>query len=305
MKTTGVFALAAGAAVIGLLIGIGIGRSGKSELAERAERQDELSASVAALSDKVGAMEGRFDEISQSIGSVGKNLEGQSQRFGDLSERIGEIGTQMSDSVSGMASDLSGKFAQQFDGLGQRLAGLGSQGGGGSGGAPAKGERVSPGETLKLGDDGARLFLSAVNAESKTARVSINGIGLQTLTVGTPVNAGNCQVTLTGIDAPAAMIDTTCDGKQASAGGEEASGGSEPAGLGAGTEISIAQAASLADGAVKIYLSRIDTAAGTARIAVNGTQVSDLTMQNPVKAGDCTVNLTGFTERSVSVEASC
>lgn len=297
MKATGVTALTAGAAVIALLIGIGIGRAGKSDLAERANRQDELSAAVAAMSDRMGAMEGRFDELSQRIGTVGEDVAGQSQRFGELSDRIGEMGTRMSDTVSGMASDISGTLSSQFEGLGARLATLGRPSETGMG-APAPGERVGPGETLMLGDGAARIFLSSVSPETRTARVAIDGTSLQTLALGTPVEAGGCSITLTGIAAPAATIDAVC-------GGKGSSGGAAAAGLGGGTEISIAQAASLADGAVRIYLSRVDTDTGSAMVAINGTTLSELTMGAPLEAGDCTVSLTGFTDRAVSVEASC
>jgi hypothetical protein len=304
MKTSGIVVFAAGAALVGLLVGVGIGRSGKSELAERADQHDELVVQVTALEDRLGTIEGRFDGLSQDIGSLSTGLEDQSNQFAAVSDRIGKIGENVSGAVSGavsgLSADLSGALSERFGSLSNQLAAMQTAA---PGSESLSGEIVAPGETLKIGDDAARVFLSSVSADSRSARVAVNGTGLQTLRIGQSVELGGCKIMLTGIEPPSAMIDGSCDG-QGEVSKQEAPS-SAPAGLGKGTEIAVAEVASLADGAVRVFLSQFDPSSGKARIAINGTKTTVLGVGESVKAGDCTISLTGMGETSVSIDASC
>jgi archaellum component FlaC len=321
MKTTTVLALAAGAAIIGLLIGMALGRSGREELAARADRQEELSAQVAGVTEKLDAMEGRFDDLGGQIGSVGEGIEGQSQQVASLSDKIGEMGTSVSEkldemgssvsdsvsgAVSGLSTELSDNMSLQFSSLSTQIAGIARPEAAAA--DPVSGVRLLPGRTLMIGEGAARIFLSGVSRDSQSARVAVDGTQVQTLAVGESMDAGNCEITLTAIDAPGAMIDSSCGGGGEDGGGEDGGGGSapaEPMGLGEGTEIPVAKSASFADGAVRIYLSRIDPQTQEASVAINGTTLSKLKVGDPVTAGDCTVNLTGMDRSSVSVKTTC
>jgi hypothetical protein len=327
MKTNMILGLAAGAALVALLIGIGIGRSGKSELEERANNHEELAAAVTALSDRVGALEGgfdtvdgRFEEMAGQIGSLAENISGQDQKFAELSDKIGSVTSQVANSVSEFGAKLTSTVSEQVVGLEDKIAQLGT---------PVqqkeapKGQSIMPGETLMLGEGAGRIFLSSVSADKGSARVAVNGTQVATLTLDSPVEAGDCTITLTGIDAPGATIDSQCGGGSGentgsgSASGSGSGSGSgdstgsdtganaEPVGLGEGTEIAMASAAGLGDGKLRVYLSRLDHQSQSARVAINGTGLIDLKLGEAVEAGDCKVTLTGMSESSASIQASC
>lgn len=313
MKTTGLVGIAAGAAVIGLLVGLGLGRSGKAELAERADQQGELMSQVSTLSDKLDGLESRFDSLSEEIQSVGAGVGDQSQQFSALQDKLGEMSSSVTGVVSGLSSDLSGAVSELSNDLGGRMreqiSDLSSQ-------LAAfrveeetdeevSGQLVRPGETLLLGDGAARVFLSSVSLDSQSARVAIDGTGTQNISVGVPVTAGGCEITLTAIMAPSAMIDSNCDGTGAAAGSSGEATYSEPVGLGEGTELQVGNATSFGDGAARVFLSQFDPSAGSARIAVNGTATTTLAVGDSMDVGECTITLTGMGEKSVSVDASC
>ena len=77
------------------------------------------------------------------------------------------------------------------------------------------------------------------------------------MTLGEPAEAGTCTVTLTGFTETGATFEGDCGG-----GGQAAA----PAeGSGEGTAVAVGAAATLADGKLRVFLSRIDAEAGTAQ----------------------------------------
>lgn len=337
MKTNIAAGLAGGAAIVGLLLGLAMGGSG-DELEEIAGRQDELGQAVSQVSESLAALEGRFDEIGTRIDAVGESVTGQENSFTALSDRLGEMGETVSglgDSVgqrvSDVGSDISSGFSEQVARLEERIAALRSVGSGtGDGGGaaeatgaaesavsgseetgsegdgPQAGERLLPGASLALGEGAGRLFLSGVDEEAGTARVALNGTEVSTLSLDEPVEAGACQVMLTGIEPPAALIDATCGGESANSGEASSGGGgsAEAPGLGEGTEIGIGETAAFGDN-LRVFLSRLDPDGGSASIAVNGPDPADLAMGESMEAGGCELTLTGMTESAASLSASC
>lgn len=78
-------------------------------------------------------------------------------------------------------------------------------------GEPAgSGKPVAIGAAETLVDGKLRVFLSAVDAEAGTARVAVNGPQAISVSLGVPVEAAGCQVTLTGIGDGEATIDGSC-----------------------------------------------------------------------------------------------
>jgi uncharacterized coiled-coil protein SlyX len=207
MKTNVIIGIAAGAAIIGLLVGWGIGRSGKAELAERADQQEALMAQVTTLEERLGAIEGRFDGLSQQIESLSTGLQDQSDQMTAMSDEIGQVEQSVSDAMASLYSDISATMSEQLSSLTTQLAAIQ---------APAQeaeaatGQIVLPGGTLMIGEGAARVFLSSVSADRQSARVAVNGFSLQTLQIGQPIEAGGCEITLTGVEPPAAVIDASC-----------------------------------------------------------------------------------------------
>jgi hypothetical protein len=98
-------------------------------------------------------------------------------------------------------------------------------------------------------------------------------------------------------------------------GGGKSSGGKAPtegdagtaaaATPGAGDLVAMGGAATLADGAVRVFLSATNPDAGSARVAINGPVASVVGLDQPVPAGECTVTLTGFDPRGATFTADC
>jgi hypothetical protein len=215
--------------------------------------------------------------------------------------------------VSALGSDVTTRLAAPLEGLraamdsiGERAraprAGRGSTGGDAApSAAPAgAGEPVAIGQTIAFGDGAARLFLSRVDPAAGTARVAINGPVATTVSLDEPVEAGTCTLTLTGFSDEGATFTGDCGGAEAAA------APAAPAqGTGAGTAVAVGAAETLVEGKLRVFLSGIDAAAGTARVAVNGPQTMVLSVGQPVEAGGCRVTLTGIGEGEATVDAAC
>ncbi|WP_424932655.1 hypothetical protein [Amaricoccus macauensis] len=308
MKTSGTIAVGAGGAVVGLLLGLVLGGSGDSGEEDRARMQEELAGQMTALSEKIDGLEGNFASLSEEVSSIGSGVGEHSEMVAELQSRIGEIGSSVSGAVSGLSSelnetvsglsnDLSGRISEQFSGLSSQIAAFRVEE---TTGEDVSGELVRPGETLIIGEGAARIFLSAVSQDNQSARIAIDGTGVQTISLGRPVSSGGCDITLTAIQPPSAMIDAVCDG-----GSGDQAASSEPPGLGEGTELQVSRVASFGDGAVKVFLSQFDASAGTARLAINGTDTTVLAVGESADADGCAVTLTGMSDSAISINADC
>lgn len=87
-------------------------------------------------------------------------------------------------------------------------------------------------------------------------------------------------------------------------GGGEAAGGDGGDGTATGTSIAIATVADF-DDKLRVFVSGIDPEGKTARVALNGTALTTLTLDEPVEANGCSVTLTGFAENGAVIDASC
>ena len=73
-----------------------------------------------------------------------------------------------------------------------------------------EGTAIKVGGTGALADGKLRVFLSGTDAGGGTARVAVNGTETIELRMSEPVQAGGCDVTLTGIGGGGATIDAGC-----------------------------------------------------------------------------------------------
>jgi hypothetical protein len=107
-------------------------------------------------------------------------------------------------------------------------------------------------------------------------------------------------VTLTGFTETGATCEGDCGG-----GGSGEAAAAPAAGTGEGTAVAVGAAATLVEGKLRVFLSRIDAEAGTARVAVNGPSAMEMTVGQPVEAGGCTVTLTGIGDGEATLDAAC
>lgn len=168
-------------------------------------------------------------------------------------------------------------------------------------GAAGAAGAIGIGETAVFGEGALRVFLSSILPDGTGARVAINGQETVTIAAGESVTAGDCALTLAGIDGRQASFSADCGGGADTA----AASGAAPTGSGEGSEIGIGETGIFADGGLRVFLSAFDPEAGTARVAINGQALTMLSMGSPAQAGDCTVTLTGGEGRRAIIDGSC
>jgi hypothetical protein len=292
---------------LGFVIGYAVSSSGRSALEAQLRQNSEVAAAMNALESRIDGIEG---SLRQSVADIQARVDeiGSSDaegRIAALAERVEGMGSDIGARLEGMAPELRATVSSEIAALQGRLAALSQQATAvveraiGEGPATGAGTEVRVGGTALLADGALRVFLSGLNAEAGTARVAVNGQSLATLALGETTEAGDCSVTLTGLGTGSATVDGSCGGSAT----EEAAAPVQ--GSGEGTEVRVGATALLADGALRVFLAAFDEAAGTARVAVNGTALTALTMAQPVEVGDCTVELTGGSGRSAIIDGGC
>jgi hypothetical protein len=309
-----------GGLVVGLLVGIAIAGDGR-EAREAARRaQDEMAANVASVSEAVGRIDQAVADLGGRVSgienAVAQGTEQQAGSVEGLAKRLEEVGAgldgavaELGGAVSEAGSSVTASLTERLEGLRAALDTLGARAEGARTAAapaaaapepagPGAGEAVAVGEVVAFGDGAARVFLSGVDREAGTARVAINGPVATSVALGEAAEAGACTLTLTGFtEDGGATFSGDCGAATAAAAPAEGSG--------AGTAVAVGAAETLADGKLRVFLSAVDAAAGTARVAVNGPQTIELAVGEPTEAGGCTVTLTGIGDGQATIDAGC
>lgn len=324
------FAGAVGA-VAGLVIGLVVAPSGP-DIAEieavvsqrvdaletaRAADMEALMSAQTALSERLDAVAAQAEASTQSVSQMADEIGAQVAGISDeVGSRVAGISDEIGNRVSGLGDSVSSALeeasAAQSSAIASVLARLRSgdsatpapeaapeAGQSGSGesadttAAPVSGNRV--GETVSLAEDRIRAFVSRIDGEARRARLLING---ETAELGDGEQldfsaAGtDCRLQVLGIGNGQVALDGNCGDALP-----------DPEGLTPGAT------ASLADGAVRVFVSAIDEEAGTARLAVNGLTTSRTaigeTLDVPTDSGPCAVTVTGIDRGHVTLIATC
>ncbi len=292
---------------LGFVVGYAVSSSGRAALEAQLRQNTEIAAAMNALESRIDGIEGN---LRQSVADLQTRVEemGSSDaegRIAALAERVEGLGSDIGARIEGMAPELRETVTREIEALQGRLAAFSQQAteaverAVGEAPATGAGTELRMGGTAMLADGALRVFLSGVNAEAGTARVAVNGRSLATLALGETTEAGDCTVTLTGLGTGTATVDGSCGAATT------AVAAAAPEGSGEGTEVQVGGTAVLADGALRVFLSSFDEAAGTARVAVNGTGLRALSMAQPVEFDGCTVELTGGSGRTAIIDGDC
>lgn len=288
--------------LIGLLIGYIAGSGGPSLADIDRTVTARVDAAGKAQAERVAALETRVADIGKQVDAVSAKVDSGSTALQGLSDRIGtdlgDLGTKLGDSVSAAGASNLAALQGSLDRLKAALSAAPAAAPTQGGAAPAAAATGAPvgsgaGETLILSNGAARVFVSRVDESAGEASVYVNG-DATTLKVGETkaFSAGDqdCQVTLAALDRGHATLSGGCGSDLPQA-----------AGTPAGTVVS------LADGALRVFVSAVD--ANAARIAVNGVQTEEVAVGKSldVAAGDktCTVTVTGVDRGHVSLEGAC
>lgn len=145
---------------------------------------------------------------------------------------------------------------------------------------------AAAGETATLADGKLRIFVSRVDEAVGDARVAVNGLALRQVSLGDRIEAegGDCAATVDAMAAGRILFGEECGGAAKAAGGAPAS--AEDVARAAAEGIGAGQTAILGDGAARVFVSRVDEAAGAARVAINGGGLSVLSVGDPVAGED-------------------
>lgn len=319
---------AAGALIVGLILGLIIGSGGPSLEEIDQAVASRVDAAITAQSERVAAIEtqvtelgGRLDAIGEQVTSGAEAVQGLGERLGtnisdlgtSIGERVNSIGESVNAAGASSLAALQSGIADLKQGIASAPAPAAPAADSAASGtaAPADGSAEQaatggadapvatgvpagngPGETVAL-SDAARVYISRVDDEAGEAVLYVNGTPTR-LSAGesAPFEAGGqeCQLTLAAIDRGHATISGACGSDLP-----------DPAGTAPGS------LATLADGAVRVFVSGVDE--DSARIAVNGVTTQDVGLGQSVEvaAGEqsCTVTVTGVDRGHVSLDATC
>lgn len=223
----------AGGLIVGAVIGLGLGSSGRSEAEAEVAAQRAIAANVGTLSQtvegvdaRIAALEARLGAVEGSVSALDQTQTGRLEALGAQLQGFGaEIGGQVTSFGGGLADTLT----ERLETLKTELAAMGTRlqapeaeetaatepaekaapAAAAPTGAPATGELVLIGSAASFGD-ALSVFLSGVNAEAGTARVAVNGPVTSVLTLGEATPAGDCTLTLTGFGEGGAYLDGVC-----------------------------------------------------------------------------------------------
>lgn len=227
--------VAAGALLVGVLVGYSLSGSG-DELAEQGlARTEALSAQVEAMGAKVDGLDQKVGGIESAVADLGGKQAESLKGIGDqLAGLGGAVGGAVTGAVDKLGAGVTDTVKTQIDGLREQIAALraGGEGSGAAAPAPApakeeaaagggeaaggwkisdKGTAVTPGMAAIIAPEKLHVFLSAADPAAGSATVAVNGQSLSTILVGQKQEANGCEFSLTGFDEKgAAMIDGGC-----------------------------------------------------------------------------------------------
>ena len=257
------------------------------------------------------------DVVAEQIAPVSDAVADLGSRVGTLESSLGEMSEQLASAVS--PDDVAAVNARvdqalaETGSLGENVAALQSALEAASAAAPARNapeettsaapqdtaaeealgtDAATPGQTVSFADGSLRLFVSRVDPAAKTVRVSVDN-QMKTLHVGQPrtLEAGDdyCRITVSAVAGNSAAMDAVC--------GDDLPA---PMGISAGTT------ALLADGAVRVFASRV--LEDEARLSVNGAMHTlAIGRSAPTMAGEeqCRVYLDALDRGHAEVSAKC
>lgn len=287
--------------------------------------EDMMAGKVEPLNEAVEALDGRLAEAQASFdgqladmqSAVDQQVAAMQQSMDDrLSELQGILNGLSETASEGLADDDLAAVQSRLDELamqsGELSAMIAELGAGGSipdnapeppvartepaATAPTASEPgapgLMPGETALFAEGSVRVFVSRLDAQTDSIRVSING-DRKTLRegIGRTLSAadGFCRVTLDGVSNNGALISAVCGDDLPPAEG-----------------ISAGETAILNDGGLRVFASRITE--DTGRLSVNGAQVDlDAGDRATIMTGDqsCRLTLEQVDRGHAQVSADC
>ena len=330
MNTESMF-IGLGALFLGVLLGMNVGSSG----AEKSERRamNEVRHSVAAMQDQISALDGQIAGLSEAASAGMAEREALAGKLdgavADLSAQLGAISSSVSSSIADAGAAQAAVVDEKLASLSGAIEAAAAASPSASAAASLAAIATAPaatsandasatdvegfvaGETAVLLGGKAKVFVSGTDDAAGTVRVAVNGQDLAVLDQAGPVafsaDGENCMLSLDALTSGYAQMSAECTATVETA--TPALQASEAARASAAEPKGPGQTAWLLDGKVRVFISGIDAAAGTARVAVNGTDTVVLGDAHVVTfdadGAACTLNLAEITDGRVQLSATC
>ncbi len=295
------FVIAGGGIVFGVLLAVAITNSMTSKKISRVvgEASETTAASVTEATD---ALSGRLDALEASVSETA------TAASAEMEERLAALEADFNSRVDAL-SEAAKAQAGDFEAMIADLSTAQSEGSAVSSTAQTNSQletssALGVGQTAVLADGALRVFVSMIDTDAGAARLSVNG---ELMSLGTnemasiTINGADCSVGVVGLDAEGATIGADCGGQSASA---TAPVPPAPAdGFVPGT------VASLADGALRVFVSGLAADGSATRVAINGIDTQTVAAGDTVEvtSGDqaCSLTVTGVGNGMVGLEGSC
>lgn len=259
-------------------------------------------ASDAAMSTATETLEARIAELEAALSETATATATQvDEKLAALEAGLASELAAVSEAAEAQASDLAALFDEMADAPETAAAP-----------APEAAELDMPtadavgvGETAIFADGAVRVFVSALDQENGSARLSVNG-NAHRLSVGASADvtleSGACAVALADVSDAGAIIGSDCGVETADVAAADVPPAPEE-GHTPGTTVS------LADGALRVFVSALADDGSSARLAVNGIDTVTVASGSSIEvaAGDqtCTLIVTGVGAGMVGLEGSC
>ncbi|WP_300061757.1 ABC transporter C-terminal domain-containing protein [uncultured Roseobacter sp.] len=290
-----------GGLLFGVLLSVAISGTLTDGKIERAVGQAGETA-TAAMSEATGALEARIAELEASL------ADSASATAAQMDEKLAALEADVSSRMTALAEEAEARVADLAalaDGVTSAPESDAAPTEGGTVSDMATSDALGVGETAIFADGAVRVFVSAVDQDSRSARLSVNGAA-QTLSVGetagVTLEGADCTVGLVEVTEAGATIGSDCGSETAEAAPADVPPAPEE-GHTPGTTVS------LADGALRVFVSSLAADGSAARLAVNGidtvTVASGTSIEVAVGDQTCTVTVTGVGNGMVGLDGSC
>ncbi|WP_175583740.1 hypothetical protein [Salipiger sp. HF18] len=270
------FLFGAGGIILGFIGGIAIGSAtsgsrineavadalapGREAAQQAASTQQEA---LAALSERIGALEARLAESSGSddlAARLGERMEAMKAEMASRMEAMSDSAKTQADTLRSALSELSGGMQEAAQ---MAAAAVAAKAGGSGAGEAAGGmtvtEPLAVGQTAMFADGAVRAFVARLDGQGGAVRLVVNGTTAELGSGGTarvPQGEGSCSVSVLGLSDGKVTLGSDCgsapevggdaagaEGDAAGAEGDAAGAGAEAAGAGAETSGAGAEAA--------------------------------------------------------------
>lgn len=308
-----------GAVVVGLLLGWALdGSDGKLR-----QELDEMRKATAQLSDQVKSIEGGAGETAAKIAQITTGQEGLTTQLSEMKDNIAASADSLRADIANSTTALRDELNAQIGAASSAAEDLRAQVAGLAAGmaqpeptepAEPKDEAApvelvetpseeatdggavlaGPGHTAVL-SDGLRIFLARVDAEGGEAMAAVNGLTSRRFRSGQPVAiaSGNdlCTVTLSDVTGAGARFAHACgDAVEAPKGTR------------------VGETTRLGDD-VRVFVARLDTSEGSAKLAVNGLATRTIDYDNSVSVstskGRCDLVLDNIDRGHAALSLAC